>query len=131
MSVGLLILTHGNVGQSLYDAATSVLGSCPLTTQVVAMHFRLDRDDIFSQVKDRLTEINSGDGVLILTDMYGATPSNIACSIKQKNISIVSGVNLPMMLSVLNYPKLPLLELTVKAIETGTEGIFLCRNKKD
>ena len=131
MSVGLLIITHGTVGQSLYDAATSVIGSCPLRTKVVAMHFELNRDDIIAQVKNEVDALDTGSGVLILTDMYGATPSNIACLITEPKVAVVAGVNLPMLIRVLNYPTLPLLELTVKAIKGGTEGIFLCRSNKD
>jgi len=131
MSVGLLIITHGAVGQALYEAATSVLGSCPLRTQVVAMQFELNRDDIVNVVRHKIIELDTGSGVLVLTDLYGATPSNIACLIEEQKIEIVSGVNLPMLIRVLNYPNLSLPELISKAISGGTEGIIHYKPIKD
>ena len=131
MSVGLLIITHGEIGQALYEAATSVLGSCPIRTQVVAMQFELNRDDIVDEVRTKITELDTGSGVLVLTDMYGATPSNIACLVEEKNIEIVSGINLPMLIRVLNYPNLSLSELISKAISGGTEGIIHYKPMKD
>ncbi len=131
MSVGLLIITHGTVGQALYEAATSVLGSSPIRTQFVAMQFDYNRDDMVIEVRQKIHELDTNAGVLILTDLYGATPSNIACLIEEQNVAIVSGVNLPMLIRVLNYPNLSLAELIDKAISGGTEGIIQCNPTKD
>jgi len=131
MSVGLFIITHGEVGQTLYDAATSVLGSCPIRTHVVAMQFEYNRDDIVNEVKNKIAELDTGSGVLVLTDVYGATPSNIVCLLENQNIIIVSGVNLPMLIRVLSYPNLSLQELVAKAISGGTEGIIRYRPIQD
>lgn len=71
--------------------------------------------------------LQSGDGVLILTDMYGSTPSNVANRLMAKDgIQIVSGINLPMLLRVLNYPELGLEELVQKAVSGGRDGVRVC-----
>ncbi|VAW97443.1 PTS system, mannose/fructose/sorbose family, IIA component [hydrothermal vent metagenome] len=131
MSVGLLIISHGEVGQAIYEAATSVLGSCPIRTHVVAMEFDYNRDDMLDEIQEKIIELDSGTGVLVLTDLYGATPSNIACLIENQNVAIVSGVNLPMLIRVLNYPNQPLAELVSKAVSGGTEGIIHYKPIKD
>ena len=67
--------------------------------------------------------LDKGRGVLVLTDVIGTTPSNIASSIEHKNIKIVAGLNLSMLLNVFNYPGETLDKLSKKAIEGGTEGV--------
>ena len=127
MSVGLLITTHGDIGQSIYDAAITVIGSSPLRTQVVSVQFNQNPDVIIEQLETTIQQLDSGDGVLILTDMYGATPSNIVCRVSEKNMAIVSGLNLPMLIRLMNYPTLSLTELVDKALSGGQEGIMYCR----
>jgi len=74
-----------------------------------------------------VTKLNHGDGVLILTDMYGSTPSNIAARLADDHqVLVVSGVNLPMMVRVMNYPTLSVTELALKAESGGRDGIFYC-----
>ncbi len=131
MSVGLLIISHGSVGQAIYEAATSVLGSCPIRTHVVAMEFDYNRDDMLDEIQEKIIELDMGAGVLVLTDLYGATPSNIACLVDDPNVAIVSGLNLPMLIRLLNYPNLSLAELVSKAISGGSEGIIHYKPIKD
>lgn len=126
MNVSLLIITHGQVGQTLLDTAVSVIGSCPLTTEVIAINDDCDPDDIVEQAAELLQTLNKGDGVLILTDMYGSTPSNIGCTLGCKYSAVVSGINLPMLVRVLNYPYLGLGELVQKAISGGRDGVLSC-----
>ena len=78
-----------------------------------------------------LASVNNGSGVLILTDMYGSTPSNIANSLKNmENIEVVAGVNLPMFIRILNYSDLNLADITEKALSGGHDGIILCEQRK-
>jgi len=130
VSVGLLIITHGNIGQSLYDAAKHVMGSCPIRTQIISLHATDDRDAVEKKVSKTLNDLDTGMGVLILTDMYGATPSNIACLNESENVKILSGLNLPMLIRVMNYPSLTMAELATKAISGGQEGILCCQIQK-
>ena len=130
MSVGLLIVTHGNIGQSLYDAAAHIMDSCPIRTQIISLHATDDRETKEKEVNKTISELDNGMGVLILTDMYGATPSNIACLNETNNVKIISGLNLPMLIRVMNYPNLSLWELAEKAITGGQEGILCCQIQK-
>ena len=124
MSVGLLILTHNDIGQSLYNTAIAVIGSATLPTQVLVASMDCDIDEMLQQVRSSLQRLNNGEGVLILTDMYGATPSNIASELLNPERVLVSGVNLPMLVRVMNYPKLKLNDLAEKAISGGQDGIL-------
>jgi len=81
-------------------------------------------DDILDQVRIALQKLNSGQGVLILTDMYGATPSNIVSELLDPSRVLVSGINLPMLVRVMNYPDLDLNDLAEKAISGGQDGIL-------
>ena len=71
--------------------------------------------------------LQGGDGVLVLTDMFGSTPSNVASRLMARDgIQIVSGINLPMLLRVLNYPELGLEELVQKAVSGARDGVRVC-----
>ena len=127
MSVGLLIITHGEIGRMLLHTATHMLGVCPLETRALKASFDCDPDAILATAIDYGRELDTGMGVLILTDMYGSTPSNIATRVQQHvSASVVSGVNLPMLVRVLNYPRLSLPELEEKALSGGRDGVLLC-----
>lgn len=131
MNIGLLIITHGGIGQSLYDAVVSMLGSCPLNTEVLTITQDRDPEECIDIAKDMIKLLNNGGGVLVLTDMYGSTPSNIACALRDnKEVAIVTGVNLPMLVRILNYPDLKLEQLVQKALSAGREGVMSCQKKK-
>jgi len=125
MSVSLLIIAHAPLGQSVLDAATGTLGHNPLKTAVLDVE-RSDEPDIaIIQAQRLVEELDQGDGVLVLTDIYGSTPSNIACSLLQReNIRIITGLNLPMLIRVMNYADLDLPSLTDKAFSGGHDGIL-------
>jgi len=127
MTVNVLIVTHDNVGHALLEAATNTLGFCPLTAEILPIRSNCDPDTFIKQANLKTLELDHGEGVLILTDIYGSTPANIACALSDKeNVRIISGINLPMLIRVLNYPNLPLDELVLKAISGGKEGIMDC-----
>ena len=101
--------------------------SIPLQTRALAVTIDASPETLLEEAHAKVQEINSGDGVLVLTDMYGSTPSNIAFGLMQPGeVNVVSGVNLPMLIRTLNYPNLDLAALTEKAISGGREGIFCC-----
>ena len=80
------------------------------------------------QAQGMVQELDRGDGVLVLTDMYGSTPSNIAAGLqKEGKVSVVAGINLPMLIRVLNYPFLDLAALAEKALSGGRDGILPCK----
>lgn len=126
MSVGLLIVSHGKLGDYLLETAARMLGVCPLATATLPMSFDCDPDDMLERADRMVADLDTGNGVLILTDMYGSTPSNIVGRLQERHsVRIVSGVNLPMLIRVLNYPRLSLDELAAKAQSGGRDGVVL------
>ena len=129
MTVGILIVSHNNIGTELINTARQMLSCCPLPTKVISIETRDDPEAIRKQLDRDLLGLDQGNGILILTDMFGSTPSNIACAVSDRNdIRIVSGLNLPMLIRVLNYPTLNLDELEYKAMCGGQEGIVRCHH---
>lgn len=125
MSVSLLIISHDDVGAALLHAATSMLGMCTLNVALIAVHRADDPDQILAAAQRKLQELDVGEGVLVLTDMFGSTPSNIAARLRESGRArVIAGLNLPMLVRVLNYPRLPLDDLTRKAVEGGREGVL-------
>jgi len=131
MSVGLLVITHGQVGRALLDTADAMLSGQPLQAAVVTVMNECDTDSISQQVSEAIAKLNQGDGVLLLTDIYGATPSNIAMKFQndETRVMVVSGVNLPMLIRVLNYPELSIEQLLAKALSGGRDGVFRCQQE--
>ena len=127
MRVAILVITHNNIGQSLIETAASMLGNEVLEVKSLSIPAKLEPQNIgyyADQIRDSITDSNSDDGVLILTDIYGATPNNLARYFgSEENVEIVSGLNLPMLLRVLNYHHKPLSALAQIAIEGGHKGI--------
>ena len=128
MSAGLLIITHNDIGEQLLKTANDMLNSCPLPTAAIAINTDCNPDNTIKQAQDLVDELDNGEGVLVLTDMYGSTPSNIANQLtKQHRVIVVTGVNLPMLIRVLNYPRLTLEQLAEKADSGGHDGIIVCK----
>lgn len=127
MSVGLLIITHGRIGEELLETATSMLGVCPLHTDYIAVSQSSDPEKLLHHAIHTCESLNQGDGVLVLTDIYGSTPSNVANQLSEEPyIQVVAGINLPMLVRVLNYPGLNLHKMINKALSGGHDGILLC-----
>ncbi len=126
MTIGILLVSHGALGEIVLDIATKTLSVCPLATRTLGVPFDSDPEAMQHTALTLLHELDSGDGVLVLTDMFGATPSNVACTLSQQdNVLVVAGLNLPMLLKVFNYPQLTLSELAERAVEGGRQGVML------
>ena len=125
--VSLILVTHKGIGQLLLGTATDLIGGvCPLETVVISVDHSQDLDTQYKAAKLVLQQHNPKGGALILTDMYGSSPSNLACKLAELYDSVlIAGLNLPMLIRVLNYPDLPLQHLAHKAITGGTDGILL------
>jgi len=126
MSVGLLLITHKNIGKSILDAASSVLGHCPLQAFTMSIENGCNPERENEAVIKYLNKLDNEEGILIITDLYGSTPSNIACRHVSKKVKVVSGINLPMLVRILNYPNLDLNQLLTKATSGGIKGITCC-----
>ena len=124
MNVGILIITHSDIGKQMLLTATSVYGTNPFRVEILSVDNFDQPNDVIQLGQKYVNFLDTGNGVLILTDIIGTTPSNIAKSIKHRKIKVVAGLNLSMILNVFNYPKFSLEKLTNKAIEGGIEGIM-------
>ncbi len=131
MSIGLLIITHDEIGATLMATAIKMFGHSPLHYRVFSVSENCDPDTCRQQACDYVDALDSGDGVLVMADMYGSTPCNIATSlIEPGRVNVVAGVSLPMLVRVFNYPHLDLEQLTHKAVSGGHDGIMLCNRDK-
>lgn len=131
MRVGLLIITHNQIGNSLFETAVNMLGDvCPLPAEVIPVTTGCNPEQMLQLAKSRLESLDQGKGVIVLTDMYGSTPSNIATRLCGHNdrVVVIAGINLPMLVRLLNYPNLNLTQLVDKATSGGQDGIVLCCN---
>ena len=127
MTVGVLLLTHESMGAALVNAARHVLGRLPLSIEVQEVKANADPDQMLRSAAANARELDHGDGVLVLSDLYGATPCNIARRLPDLGVRMhcVSGLNLPMLLRVLNYPEQSLDELAQTAAAGGRGGIVV------
>jgi mannose PTS system EIIA component len=128
MSVGILIVTHGKLGHFLLDCMRDMLdGPLPLKADVLEVRRILDQTALLSQGRRMIDRLDGGAGVLILTDAYGSTPSNIANHLSTTpRTEVVAGINLPMLVRIFNYPAQTLPELARTAVEGGQRGIVIC-----
>lgn len=121
---GLIIVTHADYGSGLLRAAEFITG--PIQDCVsIAVDANFEVNESVSRLKEGVSRLNTGAGVLILTDMFGGTPTNLSLALMNENaaIDVITGVNLPMLLRVLGNRHLPLPELAALAYEAGLEGI--------
>ena len=126
MSVGILLITHEGIGHALLAVATRLLRKLPLQTAAFEVPFDGDVDALLPQASAALRKVDGGHGVLVLTDLYGATPSNIAAKLSRLGTPLrrVSALSLPMLLRVMNYADLPLDELPAVAAAGARNGVI-------
>ena len=123
MKVGILLVTHSDIGKQLLLTATSVFGKNPFQVELLSVDNYDQPNDVKELAEKYVKFLDNGAGVLVLTDIIGTTPSNIASSINHKKIKVVAGLNLSMILNVFNYPEHSLDQLSIKALEGGMEGV--------
>ena len=124
MSVGLLLINHGAIGEALLQCAIGILGECPLPTETLAVAPGDPPEVIADRARELLRRLQGASAVLILTDLLGSTPSNIAGTLQRPGeIHVVTGLNLPMLLKVLDHASLDLPHLTELALAGGRNGI--------
>ena len=121
--IGVLLITHGVLGETLLASAAHVLGG--MQPNATALNIQPgDRADArLAEARSIIRTIDDGTGVLVLTDIFGATPANISGRLLDSaHIEGLTGVNLPMLVKALAYRHLPLAEVTAKALEGGAQG---------
>jgi len=127
MSVGLLMVTHGKLGHFLLDTITDMIGPLPLAADVLEVRRVQATDVLLLQGRRMIQRLDSGAGVLLLTDAFGSTPSNIATRLSEApRTAVVAGINLPMLVKIFNYPQLDLAAMTRAAVEGGQRGVVVC-----
>lgn len=127
MTVGILLITHNRIGAELLETATRMLGRCPVAAIAIEVREGDDPDALRDQVLRIAERLDDGAGLLVLTDLFGATPTNIADRLcRRSQVRILSGVNLPMLVRALNYRDLELGALAEKALNGGRDGVLGC-----
>jgi len=128
MAVGILLLTHSGIGSALVASVEAILrGNLPLRLGAFEVPFDADPDALLPQASTAMRRVDGGEGVLILTDLYGASPSNLAAKLSRLGTPSrrVSALSLPMLLRVMNYAELPLEELPAVAAAGARNGVVL------
>jgi PTS system mannose-specific IIA component len=125
--IGIVIVTHSRLGQALIEAAEFIVGTSPEAVAAVSIDLNQNVDRLRQKIADGLRQVRTGDGVLILTDMFGGTPSNLSYSfLEEGRVEVISGVNLPILIKALNSRgKLPLPQLAAELEIYGKKSISL------
>ena len=123
--IGLLIVSHGAFGESLIHSASHVLGRRPLYLRQLGVTVHDEPEAILPVAEDLVRFVDRGNGVLVMTDIFGATPSNIATRLLHAGkVEGIAGVSLPMLIRALNYREECDLEtLVAKAMSGAIEGV--------
>ena len=123
--IGILIISHGDLGNSLIHCANHVMGKRPEHLMHLGITIHDDPDVIIPKALELLKQLDCGDGVLILSDICGATPCNIANKlVNPGRVECLSGANLSMLIRALTYRNEPLESLVEKALSGGMEGVM-------
>lgn len=124
MSVGILLITHEGFGSALLTVAQRLLHPLPLPCEAFEVPFDGDLDALLPAASAAMRRVDGGHGVLILTDLYGATPSNLAARLSRLGTPVrrVAALSLPMLLRVMNYAELDLDDLPAVAAAGARNG---------
>lgn len=131
MPISILLITHNGVGTALLETVTKTFGGVlPTIVRAVSVDYDVDPDTLLPQLHATAASMDVGDGVLVLTDMLGATPSNLAQALQDDDqILVIAGLNLPMLMRVVNYAQLDLITLAQKALSGGRDGVCNCESR--
>lgn len=123
--IGIVIVTYEGIGEKFLDAVQHILGHRPENIGLVAVGYDDSPDKLRELIHDRIKTIDGGEGVLVLCDVFGATHTNATLGLNHfKDVNLVSGLNLPMIIRALNYRHLIIGDLVAKTVEGGKEGII-------
>jgi mannose PTS system EIIA component len=103
--IGVVVVTHGQLATELLNAAETIVGDLPRFA-AVSIGWHDDTEDARTEIDQAIARVEEGAGVLILTDMFGGTASNLAMSfLSQGKVEVITGVNLPMLIKLANLPE--------------------------
>jgi PTS system mannose-specific IIA component len=124
---GILIVTHAELGTTLIETLEFILGKPQKDLISISIDIKQDADDLRKRIKQGIDQVRSDNGVIILTDMFGGTPSNLSYSfLEEGEVEVISGVNLPILMkAVTSRDKMPMEKLTATLVEHGKRSISL------
>jgi PTS system ascorbate-specific IIA component len=127
MACGILLITHPGVGASILSVATSLLRQLPLKAEAFEVPLDADLEALLPLASAALRRVDGGEGVLVLTDLYGASPSNLAGQLSRLGTPVrrVSALSLPMLLRIMNYSEQALDELPATAAAGTRNGAIV------
>lgn len=127
--LGIVLVTHGNLASEFVAAAEHVVGGQD-QMKAICIHPESDMEKMRSAIIKAAKDVDSGSGVVLLTDMFGGTPSNLAISVMEgQNIEVIAGVNLPMLIKLISLRKTESLkEAALQAQEAGRKYINVASN---
>ena len=125
--IGLLVVTHADMGQALVETIEFILGEKQEHLASISINIKENADNLIKKIKKGINQVQADGGVIILTDMFGGTPSNLSYSfLKEGQIEVISGVNLPILLRAVNArSKMDMATLTTSLVEHGKKSISL------
>ena len=127
--IGILLITHGSLGESLIQCACHVLDKRPAQTAQLGVSPQDDPLDLRHVAEGLLASVDQGEGVLVLTDIVGATPANVATGlIRPGRVEVIAGVNVPMLLRALTYRNKDMLTLIARSLAGGCDGVVHMRH---
>ncbi|MCK4709026.1 MAG: PTS fructose transporter subunit IIA [Gammaproteobacteria bacterium] len=125
--INILIVTHNKIGEEILKSAETILGKCIPSVKNISIPGVLKPEELglyADLIRTNINSLEKGEGVLILTDIFGATPSNLVHYFASShNVKILSGLNLPMLIRILNYAEQPLELLAKTGIVGANKGI--------
>ena len=132
MRIGVLLMTHRPLAGDLLRIASEILGGAPPGVEALEVINDTPRETLVADALRCIERLDQGDGVLILTDLYGATPANVAVALLDRHprLRVLAGVNLPMLLRALNYAELDLDTVVDKALQGGRDGACSCQARQ-
>ena len=122
--IGMILVSHGHLAEEMKAVLEHIVGKQD-AVETVGIFSDDDMEQRRAEIQEKIKQVDSGDGVIILTDMFGGTPSNLAISVmEQANIEVIAGVNLPMLIKLAQLrTSLPLKEAPEGAQEAGRKYI--------
>jgi PTS system mannose-specific IIA component len=125
--IGIVIVTHKQLGDALIDAADFILGGRPEAVVSVSIDINENAEKLRGKIVKGMKAVNQNHGILILTDMFGGTPSNLSYSfLEEGRVEVLSGVNLPILIKAVNTrDKTGISELAAILEESGKKSITL------
>ena len=126
--IGILLITHGSYGEALIQNVCHVLNKRPPQLIQLGLTSQDDPLDMLPMAREMLMAVDSGKGVLVLTDIFGASPANLALKLLEPGrVEGLTGVNLPMLLRALTYRDRDMETLLMRARDGGRDGVFNMR----